>query len=50
MRSKLLGATFLAIAAVTMGCGEAEVITVCYDNQDNWCEEVGSWLGSCGTR
>ena len=46
MRRTLLGATFLAIAAVMMGCGEYdEAIVVCYDNQDNWCEEVGGWLG-----
>lgn len=45
MRRTLLGATFLAIAVVMMGCGDYEAIVVCYDNQDAWCEEVGGWMG-----
>jgi hypothetical protein len=44
MRRKLLGATFLAVAALMVGCGDYdEIIVVCYDNQDTWCEEVGAW-------
>lgn len=45
MRKTLLGATFLAIAAIMVGCGDYDTIVVCYDNQDNWCEEVGAWQG-----
>ena len=45
MRRGLLGASFLAIAALMMGCGDYDTIVVCYDNQDNWCEEVGAWQG-----
>jgi hypothetical protein len=43
MRRTLLGAALLAIAAVMMGCGDYDIVAVCYDNHDGWCEEVGEW-------
>ncbi len=45
MKKALLGVALLTIAALMVGCGDYDPIVVCYDNQDNWCQEVGEWQG-----
>jgi len=43
MKKTFFGAALLTLAAAMLGCGEVDMIFVCYENHDLLCNEVEEW-------